>query len=222
MEGGHLLLPGTTAEIGHGTVDDLTHPMSDAEIETIFLDKERYLRDFAERARPAIEAQKAQWAAPQPDILRQLKERIEPLMKRADHGATASAARSAWTCTACPRTPPGSTRMHAVAGVRLHRPRDSASTTADQARYRWGMPATLVQQQHRHRRGRLVELAVPVGALHRSARGSVQRVPLDLSEERMDYVEHRYDAQNDDVAGRRRSARRTSSRRSPSAPRTDT
>ena len=34
--------------------------------------------------------------------------------------------------------------------------------------------------QHRHRRGRLVELAVPVGALHRDARGSVQRVPLHV------------------------------------------
>ena len=49
---GHLLLPGTTAEIGHGIVDDLTHPMSDAEIETIFLDKERYLRNFASAPGP--------------------------------------------------------------------------------------------------------------------------------------------------------------------------
>lgn len=199
---GHLLLPGTTAEIGHGTVDDLTHPMSDADIETIFLDKERYLRDFAERARPAIEAQKAQWAAPQPDILRQLKEWIEPLMKRADHMCDGIGGPVRMDLHGMPDDTPGVDEDGTLSLAFDFTAREIRVYNGEQARYRWGMPATLVQTN------------IATGevdwsnSLFLSVRFTATRVGQYneylytffkcLSEERMDYVENWYDAQNDD------------------------
>lgn len=199
---GHLLLPGTTVEIGHGTVSELTHPIPDAEIETIFLDKERYLRDFAERTRPVIEAQKARWAAPQPDILRQLKEWIEPLMKRADHMCDGIGGAVRMDLHGMPADTPGVDEDGTLSLAFDFAAREIRLYGGEQARYRWGVPATLVQTN------------IATGevdwsnSLFLSVRFTASRVGQYneylytffkcLSEERMDYVENWYDAQNDD------------------------
>ncbi|GAA4843794.1 MBL fold metallo-hydrolase [Actinomycetospora corticicola] len=201
-DGGHLLLPGTTAEIDGPAVRNLTHPMSDAEVERIFVDKESYLREFAERARPVIEAQKAAWSAPQPDILRQLKEWIEPLMKRADHMCDGIGGVVRMDLTGMPAGAPGVDDDGVLPLAFDFAGREIRTWDGEQARYRWTIPATLVQTN------------IDTGevdwsnSLFLSVRFAATRVGQYneylytffkcLSEERMDYVENWYDAANDD------------------------
>ncbi len=82
---GHLLLPGSTAEV-KGAECTLSHRHSDAQIEQMFGDKWSYLREYAERQRPAMARERAERAAPLcPDeLLTALKAWWEPLLARAE------------------------------------------------------------------------------------------------------------------------------------------
>lgn len=205
-DGGHLLLPGTTCTIDGSEVSGLTHPMPDAEVESIFLDKETYLRAFAERARPAIAARKARWAAPQPDILRQLKEWIEPLMKRADHLCDGIGGPVRMDLHGMPADTPGvDDVVDGVGTLSLafdFTAREIRVWDGESCRYRWGVPAELVATNVA--RGE-VDWS---NSLFLSVRFTATRVGQYneylytffkcLSEERIDYVENWYDAANDD------------------------
>jgi UDP-MurNAc hydroxylase len=79
---GRLLLPGSIAELDGGAV---THPISDAEVDALFADKETYLRAYQARRMPEVEAAKATWAQPGVDILAELREWFTPLLEEADH-----------------------------------------------------------------------------------------------------------------------------------------
>ena len=83
-DNGVLLLPGTTAEI---TQDDCraSHPVEDTR--SFFADKEKHLREYAERQRPVIEAAKRSWGRPETDVLAELKTRLEPLLDEAEQMA---------------------------------------------------------------------------------------------------------------------------------------
>ena len=78
-DNGVILLPGTVAEI---TANDcrVEHPVPD--VAEFFAGKEEYLRAYAERQRPVIEAAKASWAHPEVDVLGELKRRVEPLLEQ--------------------------------------------------------------------------------------------------------------------------------------------
>jgi UDP-MurNAc hydroxylase len=80
---GHLLLPGTVAEV-RGATCALGQPATAEEIASVFEDREAYLRAYAERRRPQLERERASWSPPPPDLLEQLKAWWEPLMARAD------------------------------------------------------------------------------------------------------------------------------------------
>jgi UDP-MurNAc hydroxylase len=203
---GHLLLPGTTCTLAGGEVCDLEHPVSEAEIETIFGDKESYLRGFAQRARPVIAAQKARWAAPQPDILARLQDWIEPLMKRADRMCDGIGGPVRIDLTGTPATTPGVEEVVEGVGVLSlvfdFTAREIRVYGGEQCRYRWTVPGTLVAT------------LVATGevdwsnSLFLSLRFRASRVGQYneylytffkcLSEERIDYVENWYDAENDD------------------------
>jgi UDP-MurNAc hydroxylase len=83
---GRLLLPGSLAELG---VDGcpVTHPISDAEVDALFTDKERYLRAYQARRMPEVERAKLTWAHPELDLLAELKSWFAPLLAEADHMA---------------------------------------------------------------------------------------------------------------------------------------
>jgi len=47
--------------------------------------KTAYLRDYQERMRPVLAAERASWSHPDMDILAELQRRVEPIMAQADH-----------------------------------------------------------------------------------------------------------------------------------------
>jgi UDP-MurNAc hydroxylase len=82
--GGTLLVPGATLEVAGG--DCRVHwPAARQEALRPFTDKARYLRRYADRMRPRIEANKRQWPAPGVDVLAELKSWFEPLLELAGH-----------------------------------------------------------------------------------------------------------------------------------------
>ena len=101
-------------------------------------------------------------------------------MKRADHMCDGIGGVVRMDLTGMPAGTPGIDDDGTLAaGVRLRRPRDPP------LRRRAGPlplddPGDAGADQRRHRRGRLVELAVPVGALRRDPGRPVQRVPLHV------------------------------------------
>ena len=84
LAGGQLLVPGAAVEVGGGTWR-LQWPTGVGEAMRPFTDKARYLRAYAHRMRPRIEAGKRAWAAPQVDVLAELKSWFEPLLELAGH-----------------------------------------------------------------------------------------------------------------------------------------
>jgi UDP-MurNAc hydroxylase len=74
----HVLLPGSVSRL---TADDCstTHPVPD--LDAFFADKERHLREYQERQRPVIEAEKLTWEHPEIDVLEGLRAQIEPLLE---------------------------------------------------------------------------------------------------------------------------------------------
>jgi UDP-MurNAc hydroxylase len=84
ISGGQLAVPGTTIELEDGNCR-VQLPGDKAEAMRPFTDKAQYLRSYAERMRPRIEADKRQWDAPGVDVLAELKSWFEPLLELADH-----------------------------------------------------------------------------------------------------------------------------------------
>jgi UDP-MurNAc hydroxylase len=83
---GRLLLPGSVAELDEPGCP-VTHPLSDAEVDKVFTEKESYLRAMQVRRMPEVEAAKATWAHPEIDILPALQGWFTPLLQEADHMA---------------------------------------------------------------------------------------------------------------------------------------
>jgi len=82
--GGQLMVPGATLEADRGHYEIRWPAGADAAM-AAFTDKERYLRDYADRMRPRIEAEKRCWPAPGIDVLTELKAWFEPLLELAGH-----------------------------------------------------------------------------------------------------------------------------------------
>jgi UDP-MurNAc hydroxylase len=84
-QNGVLLLPGTVAEI---IEDDcvVRHPVADTR--AFFAEKEKHLREYAQRQRPVIEAAKRSWSHPEIDVLAGLRARLEPLLAEAEQIAS--------------------------------------------------------------------------------------------------------------------------------------
>jgi UDP-MurNAc hydroxylase len=72
-----VLLPGSVATVIEGSCE-VSHPVED--LDAFFAGKEQYLKDYADRKRPVIEAEKASWRHPEIDVVKELKRRIEPLL----------------------------------------------------------------------------------------------------------------------------------------------
>jgi UDP-MurNAc hydroxylase len=77
-DNGVVLLPGSVATLGPDSCD-VTHPVDD--LAAFFAGKEQYLREYQERQRPVIAAEKQTWRHPEIDVLKELKRRIEPLLE---------------------------------------------------------------------------------------------------------------------------------------------
>jgi UDP-MurNAc hydroxylase len=84
IEGGTMVVPGTVIELEGGDCR-VRWPAEQAEAMRPFTDKAQYLRGYAARMRPRIEADKRQWDAPDVDVLGELKSWFEPLLELADH-----------------------------------------------------------------------------------------------------------------------------------------
>jgi UDP-MurNAc hydroxylase len=83
---GRLLLPGSSADLADPECD-VQHSLGSDEINTIFEDKESYLRAYQARRMPEVEVAKATWPHPEIDILPALQEWFTPLLEEADHMA---------------------------------------------------------------------------------------------------------------------------------------
>lgn len=82
--GGKLLVPGAVLEV-EGSRCRSHWPEQRAEALRPFTDKARYLRSYADRMQPRIEAAKRQWPVPGLDVLAELKSWFEPLLDLAGH-----------------------------------------------------------------------------------------------------------------------------------------
>ena len=82
-----LLLPGSVAELD-GARCELTHRHSSAEITRMFGGKTAYLREYQARVQPALARERAGRAPVPADLLEQLKQWWEPLLKRAENICT--------------------------------------------------------------------------------------------------------------------------------------
>ena len=79
-----LMVPGAVLDVGAGHCE-VTWPDGEAQALAPFRDKERYLRAYARRVRPRIEADKRRWPVPGVDVLAELKAWFEPVLELADH-----------------------------------------------------------------------------------------------------------------------------------------
>lgn len=84
IHGGELMIPGATLDVGPA-YHKMEWPADAIEVSRAFTDKERYLREYAARMRPLIEAEKQRWPAPGFDILAELKGWFEPLLDLGHH-----------------------------------------------------------------------------------------------------------------------------------------
>ncbi len=84
IDGGQLMVPGAVLDVD-GDRFEVTWPGSRAEALRPFTDKEAYLREYAARMRPRIEAITRALPESGPDILAGLKAWFEPLLQLAPH-----------------------------------------------------------------------------------------------------------------------------------------
>jgi len=84
IDSGHLLVPGATLDVVNGK-SGISLPSTWKDAVQPFERKEEYLRSYAERVRDAIEAEKRNRMVTQLDILRELKEWFEPILRVADN-----------------------------------------------------------------------------------------------------------------------------------------
>jgi UDP-MurNAc hydroxylase len=81
-----VLLPGSVAEVNTDGATTLSHPGPG--VEEFFAAKEQHLREYQERQRVVIAAEKATWRHPEVDVLKEMKRRIEPLLDESVYLAT--------------------------------------------------------------------------------------------------------------------------------------
>lgn len=79
ISGGELFVPGSCATVAGGTVT-LEHPGSPEEVMRPFHDKAPYLREYQADWMPWIEAHRAAWPAPRPDLVERMADRLEPIL----------------------------------------------------------------------------------------------------------------------------------------------
>ncbi len=84
LQSGRLLIPGSTAVL-EASGCEVTQPIGEAELDSIFSAKRTYLEAYAARQEPVLEAERASWPRYEGDLLAALKERWEPLLALADH-----------------------------------------------------------------------------------------------------------------------------------------
>jgi len=84
LENGRLLIPGSTAVLSPEGCE-VTHLLSEAEVESIFSEKRAYLHAYASRQAQVIEAERASWPRFDGDLLAALASAWEPLLALADH-----------------------------------------------------------------------------------------------------------------------------------------
>ncbi|MBV9058663.1 MAG: Rieske 2Fe-2S domain-containing protein [Pseudonocardiales bacterium] len=186
----HLLLPGSVADLD-GSCCELSHRYTAAEITRIFQEKTDYLREYQNRAQPALAAEQMSRAPVPSDLLEQLKQWWEPLLKRAEN-----------ICTGVG----GPVRLDV--GERSlvidFTAREVREFAGEQCRYRLSTSADLVATNLTRRE---VDWS---NSLFLSLRFRASRVGQYnefvyvffkcLSPERIDYVENWYDERNDDGA----------------------
>lgn len=187
---GQLLLPGSVAELD-GPDCALTHRHTEVEIAHIFTGKAGYLRELQARRQPELARERA-GRAPVPaagELLEQLKDWWEPLLKRADN-----------ICAGVG----GAVRLDAgkLPVVIDFAAREVRRYAGESCRYRLSTAADLVATNVARRE---VDWS---NSLFLSCRFTARRVGQYneyvyiffkcLSEERIDYVENWYDEQNDD------------------------
>jgi UDP-MurNAc hydroxylase len=83
---GVILLPGSVTELTADGGITTTHPVPD--VRDFFANKESHLKEYRERQRPVIEAQKKSWRHPEIDVLAGMKAKIEPLLDESIYLAT--------------------------------------------------------------------------------------------------------------------------------------
>lgn len=81
-DNGHILLPGSVADVGTSTCT-VEHPVDD--VAGFFAGKERHLVAYRERQQPVIKAEMDSWHHPEIDVLATMAERIEPLLRASTH-----------------------------------------------------------------------------------------------------------------------------------------
>jgi UDP-MurNAc hydroxylase len=82
--GARLMVPGAVLEVGQHR-GDVDWPGGEDAALAPYRDKESYLREFARRQRPRIDAEKRRWPVPGIDVLAELKAWFEPLLDLAPH-----------------------------------------------------------------------------------------------------------------------------------------
>jgi UDP-MurNAc hydroxylase len=82
IDAGRLVIPGSAVTTGDGDVK-VEHPMSEEEVERIFVDKKAYLESYAADWAPWLADQQRTWHEPTPDLLATLQGWWEPLLAMA-------------------------------------------------------------------------------------------------------------------------------------------
>jgi UDP-MurNAc hydroxylase len=82
VDTGVLVIPGSTIDVTSDTVT-VHHPVPDDEVAAVFSDKGTYLRRYQRDWAPWLDALKATWPAPQPDLAGRLAAWWEPLLDAA-------------------------------------------------------------------------------------------------------------------------------------------
>ncbi len=82
---GVVFLPGTEVEITPDSCNVLKQPVEDPRAFFSTEAKTEYLREYARRQRPVIEAAKRSWSHPEIDVFAELKARLEPLLAESEH-----------------------------------------------------------------------------------------------------------------------------------------
>ncbi len=187
---GHLLLPGSVAELD-GPHCELIHRHSAVEIRHIFEEKTAYLREYQARAQPALDAERHSRAVVPADLLEQLKDWWEPLLKRADnicHGVGGPVRLDAGDRSLVVDFPAREVREYRGESCRyrLSAPADLIATCLARREVDWSNSLFLSLRFRASRVGQYNEF--------------VYIFFKCLSEERIDYVENWYDERNDDGA----------------------
>jgi UDP-MurNAc hydroxylase len=79
---GVMNVPGTEINVTADSID-VTHPMPETEMQSIFTDKRAYLKRYQADWQPWLDDMKANWNAPSTDLLATLKSWWEPLLEMA-------------------------------------------------------------------------------------------------------------------------------------------